>query len=264
MTDLVIFAGPVYLKKAFKEIQWKRPTKVAVIEGAGSSTFVALAEALRDSSGRILPTVISKYVGGKRSDYDKLCVSSYSAGWGLWNEVFKRDDDRRDIDACVLADSAFGGMLTGHAKFAADAINGKKLMVATTTNNSANWAKGILKTGRKTWTEIQAHAITTSGCHCKPRRISAVHPMPQPSGGLWKTGGGWFDTSGLYWYDYVKPGSPDNQGNDFSHAEHHDLAAPAWQAHVVPYFAGTDPRMYIGLGAAAVGVGAAIWMSMEK
>ena len=253
--DLVIFAGPVIVKPAFREIPWERPTDIVAISGSGSSYFGNLGAQLRDEQGRILPSLLRRYAGVERSEIDRLSLTAWSAGWGLLNQVFKDPRDRAEVDACVASDASFGTGLTGYEAYAADAINGDALMVSHTTNNSANPALGIMKTGRETWVEIQEHAIAISGCRCEPREIDARPPMPPASGGVWKTG------SRLFWYDYVAPGSPAGHGNDFSHAEHHDLAVEAWTAYLVPRSLGVPWQMLAGglIAAAGISTGAYLW-----
>jgi hypothetical protein len=254
--DLVIFAGPVILKDFFKSIPWKNETHVVTVNGAGSTYFSNLADQLRDGNGRILPNLLRQYAHVARTDIDHLALCSYSAGWGLLNKVFLVDADRPEIDGVVLSDSAFGTGLHGHEKFAADAMDGKRLMVIHNSNNSANAAMGILKTARSTVLEITEAACAGDGSRLSQTDVR--QPMPVPSGGVWHAGK-------FFWLDYVKPGSPDNQGNDFTHAEHHDLAAKAWEAYLVPLFAGellSFPwKPVLGAGAAVAGVATAwrIW-----
>lgn len=254
MADLVIFAGPVILKPAFKQIPWRTPTHVVAIPGSGSSYFGSMGASLRDGSGRVLPNLLSRYASATtRADWDKVALCAWSAGWGLLNQVFKQEFDRREVDACIATDAAFGTGLTGYEAYAADAIQGRSLMVATTTNNSANPALGIMTTARQTWLEIEQHAMDATGAGS--HEVSAKPPMPDASGGVWRTG------SSLYWYDYVAPNSPAGYGNDFTHAEHHDLAPLAWEAYLVPFFAATPWQFVVGLGLAATGVAGAamIW-----
>ena len=260
--DLVIFAGPVIVKPSFKQIPWRRPTTIIPIVGSGSTFFANLASQLRDSNGRVLPGLLRRYAGVERSQVDKVAMCSFSAGWGLLNSMFRNEADRREVNACVLSDSAFGAGLHGHAAYAADAILGRCLTVATTTNNSANPQLGIMRTARQTWREIQEEAIEASGCHCQPNARKAREPMPAPSGGVWNTG------SLLYWYDYVVPGSPDNQGDDFTHVQHHDMAALAWTAYLAPYFNGEGMgeglipswKAAVGVGIAATGLGVGYYL----
>jgi hypothetical protein len=258
--DLVIFAGPVIVKPAFKAIQWANPTSVVTVNGAGSTYFANLADSLRDGQGRILPSLLSRYARTTRDQVGHLALCSYSAGWGLLNKVFLVDADRAEVDACVLSDSAFGTGLHGHEAFAADAMDGERLMVGHSSNNSANAAMGIMKTGRSTWQEIIGAATAASGHSLSQTDVRP--PMPAPSGGVWNAGK-------FFWLDYVKPGSADNQGNDFTHAEHHDLAANAWSAYLVPYFAGKSIggfpwKPVLGVGVAATGVAVAAYTLMGR
>lgn len=246
---MVVFAGPVVLKPAFENIEWDRPTKVVPIPMAGSSAFQGLAMSLK-RHGRILPTLLERYVQMSRDEIDKLALCSYSAGWGLLNEVFQIDEDRAGVDACVLNDSAFGGPLRGHELFAADAIRNRKMMVVTNTNNAANANLGIMKTARETVEEMLGGAQELSGALFGFSKARARAPLTQPSGGAWRLGR-------CVWLDYVSPGSQSNTGNDYTHAEHHDLAAPTWEAYLAPYFAGRifNPTWKYILGAAAVAGG---------
>jgi hypothetical protein len=254
VSDLVLFAGPVVLKAAFDRIAWRTDVRVVAIPGTGSSYFGSLGVGLRDQGGRVLPNLLRRYAGGGREDFDKVALAAYSAGWGLLNQVCKQEADRREVDALIATDAAFGTGLSGYEAYAADAIQGRGLMVGTSTNNSANWAAGIYKTARETWEEIIDGARARAGVYCLPKQQSARPPMPEPSGGVWRVG------SSLYWYDYVVPGSDANTGNDFTHGEHHDLAPLAWEAYLVPLFA-ADWRTYLGALLAAGGLAAAwrIW-----
>lgn len=250
--DVVVYAGPVIIKPAFKQIPWKRPTVIIPIPGAGSSSFSRLADQLRGSDGRILPNLIERYVRPKVPVIDKLALCSYSAGYGLLNKVFRVDADRAEVDACVLSDSAFSSKLDGMSKMAADAMTGRKLMVIANTDNMANIALGIRYTSgaavRKIIGEAQAMSGKTIGTG-KPRE-----PMPAPSGGVYRAGR-------FYWYDYVEPGSAPNVGNDFSHGQHHDLAVDEWTAYLSPWFAGQlgfPWWAYVAAGAGAVASFAAI------
>jgi hypothetical protein len=247
--DVVVFAGPVILKAAFQQIEWERPTKVVPIPMAGSSAFQSLAMSMK-RNGRILPTLLDRYVQMSRDQIDKLALCSYSAGWGLLNEIFQIDEDRAEVDACILNDSAFGGPLLGHEMFAADAMQNRKLMVVTNTNNAANATLGIMKTARQTVEEMLGRAHDLSGSLFGFSKTRARAPLTQPSGGAWRLGR-------CVWLDYVAPDSPNNTGNDYTHAEHHDLAAPTWEAYLAPYFGGRifNPTLKYILGAAAAAGG---------
>lgn len=257
--DVVVYAGPVVVKRPFKEIPWKRPTVIVPISGAGSSNFSKLADQLRGSNGRILPNLLERYVRPKvPGPIDRLALCSYSAGYGLLNKVFRIDADRAEVNACVLSDSAFSSKLDGMSRMAADAMRGKKLMVIANTDNMANLALGIRYTSGEAVRKIIGEAQQLSGKTIgtgKPRE-----PMPAPSGGVFRAGR-------LYWYDYVEPGSAPNVGNDFSHGQHHDLAVAEWTAYLVPYFAGElgIPWWgYAAAGAAAVGGAVAIKRALRS
>lgn len=257
--DVVVYAGPVILKPGFHDIEWDRETKVVPIPMAGSSTFQRLAWSLT-KQGRILPSLLERYVGLRRDQIGNLALCSYSAGWGLLNEVFKIDSDRAEVDACVLNDSAFGGPLRGHELFAADAINNRKLMVVTNTNNAANVKLGIVKTARDTVTEMLDNAVADSGALFDFQRTKARPPLTQPSGGAWRLGK-------CVWLDYVEPGAPNNRGNDYTHGEHHDLAAPTWQAYLAPYFGGrlyAQWWKYVLTGSVAAVGGYSAWRFLRR
>ena len=261
--DLVIFAGPVIVKSAFRQIPWERETRIVEVTGSGSTYFSNLAGELQGADGRILPGLLRRYARLERAEVDRLALCAWSAGWGLLNRIFRVDADRAVVDACVASDASFGTGLTGYSRFAADAIRGERLMVSTTTNNSANPQLGIMKTGRDTWLEIQGEARdlvrSEMGRSYEPRQIAAKDPMPPASGGVWRTG------AQLYWYDYVQPGSPAGHGNDLSHAQHHDLAVEAWTAYLVPEFGGWQipwqAWVGIGLGLAGLGIG---WATLRS
>lgn len=261
--DLVIFAGPVIVKPAFRAIPWERETRIVEVTGSGSTHFSNLASSLQSSDGRILPGLLRRYAQVERGEVDRLALCAWSAGWGLLNRIFRVDADRAEVDACVASDASFGTGLTGYERYAADAILGTHLMVSTTTNNSANPALGIMKTGRDTWLEIQQGAreivSASTGRHYEPREVAPRPPMPRASGGVWRTG------SKLFWYDYVAPGSAAGFGNDFSHAEHHDLAVEAWTAYLVPAYDGWSlpwqAWVGIGLGLTGLGIG---WATLRS
>jgi hypothetical protein len=227
--DLILFAGPVVVKEAHRRIDWYgRDVRIVPIEGQGSSTFVNLANSLR-KDGRILPSVLAKYAKGLNPD--KIVLASYSAGWGLWNQVAEIDEDRKRVTALCLSDSNFmagdpatgacGNIHNGFVRFARDAMAGDRLMVLA----SAHTTNGTHLTGR------QSVLCDTRQAGASFRRIEPRSPAPKASGGWWRDGQ-------LYWGDYTATGSAVGQGNDFTHQQHHDLSAPVWQAYVAPWLAG--------------------------
>jgi hypothetical protein len=241
MSDLVIFAGPVVVSNAFKQVPWRRPTTVVAIPGTGSDFFHNIAMSVKTQDGRVLPGLVRKYTGKDLDAWDNIALASFSAGWGLLNEVAKHPLDQDRIVGMTMHDSAFGSNLEGFPKLAQRAATaGDKVMVFTNTNNSANWAMGIKKTARETMVDI-AHAVQ------KVAPLQLVEPaanLPVPSGGVYNAGS-------FYWYDYVKPGAPANTGNDYwdcnlgesacnsqAHSAHHYLAPRIWTAYLVPALAG--------------------------
>ena len=214
--DLLIFAGPVVYTKEMKELKFNNPTEVKLINGTGSSYFTNLAFQYKDSEGRILPNLVKKLTNKSIEDYENIYLAAWSAGWGLLNQITQNDQDNRDISALLLSDAMFGGPHQGFQKFAKTG----KLMVITATNNSANLQQKIYKTGRESVVDL----ITSLGYPFV--KIQNVEPMPNPSGGL-------YNYRNIYWFDYVKPGSPRNSGNDFTHLDHHHMAAKLWQAFLI-------------------------------
>lgn len=258
MTDLVFFAGPVVVTEAHKRIDWRgRDVKIIPIVGSGSSTFEQLAESLRDKNGRILPNLLKKYAAG--ISVDQIAFAAYSAGWGLLTKIAEVDEDRKQITAMILSDACFSGgnpntgqggtPKAGYVKFGVDAMNGSRLMVATTANTS----DGSYLTGRQSW-ELVWNAVRRT-CFCEPRKIhTGIKPAPS---------GGWFELgNAFYWGDYTKPGSGPGAGSDITHAAHNDLSAAVWQEFLAPWLAGALSRqiLKVAFGAAlAIGIASVYW-----
>lgn len=261
--DLILFAGPAILRAAdMAAIPWTNPTVCKMISGTGSDTFQAIAGSMRDGQGRILPNLVKTYAGGTLDDWGGIALASFSAGWGLLNEVAKIPADVDRIVGMTAHDSAFGGSLQGYRSLADRAASrADKVLVFTNTNNSANAAMGILRTGRETVQEVMLGAQTDTGIPLQ--QLSPRPPMPTPSGGVWGAGS-------LVWYDYVKPGSPANTGNDLTHEEHNYLAPKVWEAYLVPAFAGsipgTGPKLLdtIGMALLAVSVLAGLYLWSQR
>lgn len=236
--DLVLFAGPVVVDKTFSAIPWRNPTIVRQVTGSGSDYFKTLAGQLRGQDGRILPNLVSRYAGGTIDDYGGIALSSFSAGWGLLNEVAKIPADVNRLTGFLMMDSAFGYKLEGFRQLAGRAaMKSDKLVFFSNTNNSANPALGILRTGKETVKEIMDGMQADTGRDLV--KLSPRFPMPTPSGGVWGAGS-------LVWYDYVKPGAPANTGNDLTHEQHNYLAAKAWEAYLAPAFAGETADVSAG------------------
>lgn len=235
MTDLVFFAGPVVVTKAHQSIDWRgRDVRIIPIVGEGSSTFAALAESLRDSQGRILPSLVKKYGGG--IEPSQVALAAYSAGWGLLDKICQVDADRKAVTAMILADATFSGgnpqtgqggtPKQGYVRFGKDALDGDRLLVSTTANTTS----GDYLTGRQSfelvWNELNRL------CYCEPHRVSARQGLPEASGGWWQLG------NACFWGDYAKPGSAPGAGSDISHADHNALSAEVMAAFLSPWLAG--------------------------
>ena len=250
LTDIVFFAGPVVVGPEFQSIQWRRPTLVVPIQGSGSSYFANLAERLRDSRGRILPSLVSRYAPDV-TDVGKIALCAYSAGHGLLDRVFQVPEERQRIAASVVSDATFAGLNAppkeGYVQFGVDAAAGRSLFLATTANTS----DGSHATGRDSWLSVWREVERRTGRG--ERAASAVGDMPTPSGGVWSIG------SRLTWYDYA-----DETGrSDISHGDHHALAADAWRSYLVPYLGGT-PDWAIGAGLAAIGGAGALYLYKRR
>lgn len=262
VSDLVLYAGPAIVDARFKSIPWRRPTSIVLVPGTGSDYFQGVAGSMRDADGRILPNLVKRYTGQPLEAWDSVALASFSAGWGLLNEVAKIPADVDRIVGMTMLDSAFGGSLQGFRSLAGRAASkGDKVVVFTNTNNSANAALGILRTGRQTVEEIMLGAQADTGVALQ--QLSPRPPMPTPSGGVVGAGS-------LVWYDYVKPGSAMNTGNDLTHEQHNYLAAQAWEAYLVPALAGEVPTSgpkladKIGMALIGVAVGVGIYMWSQK
>jgi len=251
--DIVFFAGPVVLSDAFKHIDWRgRDVRIVPVVGAGSDYFSALADSLRDSSGRMLPGLIARYAPGVVPD--KVALAAFSAGHGLLNKLANNDADRAEIMALMLSDATFSGVSDppkpGYVKFGVEAARGKKLCVSTTTHITP----GTYLSGRDSWLKVWNAVAQQSGSIAT--KVAPAAPVPTPSGGFWRLG------DSLYWGDYTQPGSAPNTGNDLTHEEHNYLAAALWQAYLAPWLAG-------GLGAlgwvlAGTAIGTAVAFSVLR
>jgi len=237
VTDIVVFAGPVVLTPAHRSINWHgRDVRIVPVVNDGSSN-AALAQSLRAPDGRILPNLLARYAPGIQPG--SVALAAFSAGYGLLDPILQHPADRAAVTAVILSDACFsqgnptsgtGGVAKpGFAAFGAEAINGGKLMVATTANST----DGSHLTGRQSWLVTQDAARTASQCFCEPAEVSPRAPVPPAPGGFWQTG------TALYWGDYTRAGSSPNTGDAFTHAEHDTVVGPAvWQAYLAPWLAG--------------------------
>lgn len=252
--DLVIFAGPVIVTAAHKAIDWKgRDVRIVPVVFDGSSNGKALAESLRDSSGRILPNLLAKYAPGAKPD--QIALASFSAGYGLLDPILAVPEDRALVTATCFADSVFlagdpktgagGPVHPGAVAFGTEAVNGNKLLVST----SAHSSDGTYLTGMQSWTLTWQEIRKASGCYCEPMLIKPKAPVPEPPLGFWELG------SECYWGDY---------GDALTHGQHNDLSAAVWQAYLAPWLA--KPKG-LGIALAGAAAGAALglaWLSRRS
>lgn len=260
MTDLVLFCGPVVVTPAHRAINWKgRDVRVVPIVNDGSANG-ALAQAMRSPDGRILPNLIARYAPGVQPK--SVALAAFSAGYGLVDPILQSPADRALVTAVILSDALFsagspsagtGGIpKPGIAAFGAEAINGDKLLVATTANST----DGSHLTGRQSWLVTQDEARRLSQCFCEPEEVSPRSPVPPAPGGFWQTG------TALFWGDYTRTGSPPNSGDAFSHSEHDTTVGPAvWQAYLAPWLAG---ERGIPMWMFAAGLGAALGIAFHR
>lgn len=250
--DLVIFAGPVIVTDAHKKIDWLgRDVRIVPVVFSGNSNGKALAESLRDSSGRILPSLLAKYA--PELVPDQIALASFSAGYGLLDPILAVDADRALVTATCFADSVFlagdpktgagGPVHPGAVAFGAEAVDGDKLLVST----SAHTTDGTYLTGMQSWT-LTWQAIAQASGAGAPKEVSPKAPVPVPPDGFFQLG------SECFWGDY---------GDMFTHEQHNDLSAAVWQAYLAPWLAGSRgfPAALVGAlfgGAAALAVTAAL------
>lgn len=228
--DLVLFAGPVILKEHFESVPWTRPTEVVMVrDGLTSADFRVLGD-------HEFTDIVRKYTGREPSAFRKIAISAWSKGGSFTDQLLRRPEALQRLDAVVLNDAVFGSKHEGLRAFMDQAVQGKKLLVLTNTNNVASDV--ISKRARESVEELVGDTAS------RMDKVSGGELMPEASGGVWKVGD-------FFWYDYVKSSGV----NDISHAAHHDLAADTWSTHLVPYFEdrGNNNMLLAMLGVAAVG-----------
>lgn len=222
MTDLLIFAGPVMLRPETAKIDWfGQSVAIALIQGAGSENFKNLALGMKDSQGRILPTILQKYARGVDS-IDRISLCSYSAGHGLVNQVGLVEADREQISAVCLSDSCFIGNTSptpqGIVNWAADGAEGKRLFVATSSLGKGE----TYLSGRDSVARVWNEASLKSGFS-----PVAIKPRGPIQNGSWQRMG-----EMALWGDIP----------ELTHGQHHDYHPVLWQAYLAAYWAGKFPN----------------------
>jgi hypothetical protein len=247
LADLVLFAGPAIADARFNSIPWTRPTSVVVVPCLGADCATV---APRGTDGRILPALVQKVTGKPIESWDRILLAAFSAGGRLLNEIAQVPADLERVVGLTLHDATFGEVLPGLRAAAGQALLGKKLFVATNTNNSSPITS---LTARQSIERLVLGAQADTGVALQV--LSARPPMPAPSGGVSGAGA-------LAWYDYVKPGAASNTGNDLEHVDHNYLAAKVWEAYAVSALAGSLPsssggwQTTVGVGMVAL----AVWL----
>ncbi len=204
-----------------------------------STAYSQLWQHLGGSAGGVVAKLKKKYgIDGR------VAFVSFSAGHGFMAPLLNNDRDRADTSAVILLDSTFGGGKDGYVKAARAAAEGRMLLVTTTSNTG----------GDKDWKSYVWDPVVQSGVH--PEVASAVPPMPQPSGGVYRAGDLWY-------YKFV-----DAKGNtELPHWEMSKVLNAVLVAHLFAYWGGEKPRDWLwwglGLGAAALG-GLWLWKNRSS
>lgn len=247
MTDLMLVTGPSSARASWSEVPWPHPTDMAVIPCVGSDVCAALATPSVDG---ILPGLVKQATGKALSDYGRVGITSFSAGWGLVDKLGLSAPDRERLSAVVMLDSGYAGgdpntgkvrtetSLPGLRELAARAVAEKLLMISTTSNTTGGAYLSASQSMASIWeTARRAYYL-------------APQPVPPP-GKLPSASGGWQRLGNLYWGNYVAPNSPMGQGSDLTHLEHHHLADKVWTALVVPYWTNDYSFRLFAAGAVA-------------
>lgn len=219
-------SGAVFFLKAAPptKVSWPTGTKLVALDptqfgfqcgGADkycSTGYSNVYSALKDASGRVVPTLRKKYgVDGP------IVIVSYSAGLGFTNPLLANDADRADVAGVVLMDSTFGSGYAGYQKAAKDAAAGKLVLVSVTSD------KGSIDShmnGDYAWRE----AVLKPAGLLDMASASPVPPMPQPGEGVFRQGSLWY-------YRY--------KDAEYPHQSLGKLLAPVSEAHVVSALSGT-------------------------
>lgn len=216
---LLIWGGPVFADTP-RKVRWPEGWTVDVIPvtGNGSTHFGQVAESLRGSDGRILPTLVASK--GKNLDsYDKVMLAGFSAFHGLANEILKSDTDR--VDAMVSIDACFSALQSprkeGYARFADKAARGSALFVLTIGPGGGVGSGATLGPGGVDFSSAYDCVMQSVGGHW----LTSFDPpstMPPPDSAK--------RSGGLIVLDYRK----------YRHDQHiNELGVPLMQSYLVPW-----------------------------
>lgn len=221
MTDVVFFLKAAPTQAAYA-LPWPNDTKLIAVDPPQSlmcggsdprcsSAYSRLYSSLKGQDGRVLPNFVDRYAPGV--SVDRITFLGFSAAHGFLNPLATNAEDRAAISAYLLVDATFGGGKSGYVAFAEEAALGQRLLVTATSNTG----------GDDAWRPVWDEAIARSGRIA--RRVSAVPPMPEPSGGVQQAGDLWY-------YRFVNA----QGGSELPHWKMGSLLTPILQAHLVPFW----------------------------
>lgn len=133
--DLVIWTGPVWAGN-LAGVQWSHLTEILALPCTGSDGCAALAVNL-PKTGTLQALLKSR--GKSVEDYDKIILSSFSAGHGLCQIILSDEESREQIACFGAFDSYYTGALPGIKKgylaFAKMAAYGEGRLMWTSSSN---------------------------------------------------------------------------------------------------------------------------------
>lgn len=204
----------------------------------GSNYFSMLAETWFDGK-RYLPKLL-RLKGIDPASEPEVYIGSFSAGHGAVKKLCMSPDDRRLIQAVVLADSTYcawpnhvAQYAEGYVRACVDAVKGPRLFVATASSNTD--PAGNTPAGDVCMVAIRDEVEKRTGAKFRPSPNWPSGIAPQPVA-VWQAGN-------CILADYGSRVSHEN------HARH--LAAQVWQQLVVPWT--IAPQTCFTVAAAAQG-----------
>lgn len=229
MSDLVLF---VKLNPTGHDLPWPSPTKLRGVDlpepfrcsgdPLCSSGYRKYVDSLRDSSGRAMPGLLAQ-LAIDPADVERIAFVGYSAAHGLLDALASHPDDRRRISALLLLNATFaqtGALSTkpGYVAFGRDAALGDSLLLSATAHSGGETFMAGDEAFALVWRDIQS--VYGGETH----NAAVRSPMPPPARGPFRVG------VHAYWYDYA---------GMLSHGGVGQLALPAMEAYLVPFWSGT-------------------------
>jgi len=228
--NLLIWGGPVN-KSNLASVALPEDTQVLVLNqgpdgGIGSSSFGLLAASYRDSSGRILPSLLAAH-GLSRDSFDKVVLAGFSAFHGLAAALLETDADL--VDGMVALDSCFSspGALTkpGYVRFANMAASGSKFFVLTASAGGGAGSGAAIGPGVPDY---------STGYECVLANVADAAPEPMPPSDVpdgVPPPEAYYHSGGLFVLDY--------RGR-FTHGDHVNKIGPSiLNGFLVPYLDGS-------------------------